>query len=208
VGSAQPEDVARAWGTAAAWSEYDPQARAAAQLLAEGTARKWPGASDEDVFRLPHVYGGSDRSDLRNITEDLANAANDMDQARADQAEAAEREDLAEELRDQDVEQLLEGPENVEALTREAEGYDVDADRLQEHAIPLHEHGASEYARTSERELAGVSSVAAKQARMDSAPGFGKPSKDALAAPTKASAAGRARKAAGQSKTRAQDLGR
>ena len=206
--SAQPEDVARAWGTAAAWSEHDPQARAAAQLLREGTARKWPGANVEDVFRLPHVNGGSDRPDLRNITEDLANALDDMDQARADRAEAAEREDLAEELRDQADEQLPEAPENVEALTREAQGYEVDAERLQEHATPLDERGVSEYVRTSERELAGVSSAAAKQARMDSAPGFGKPSKDALIAPPKTSAAGRARKAAGQSKTRGQDLGR
>ena len=55
------------------------------------------------------------------------------------------------------------------------------------------------------RELAGVRSAAAKQARMDSAHGFGKPSKDALTAPPKTSAAGRARKAAGYSKTRGQD---
>lgn len=76
------------------WSEYDPQARAAARLLPQGTARKWPGADVEDVFQLPPLYGGSDRANLRNITEDLANAVNDMDQARADRAEAAEGEDL------------------------------------------------------------------------------------------------------------------
>jgi 1,4-alpha-glucan branching enzyme len=178
------------------------------ELLKEGTARKWPGANVEDVFRVPHVHGGPDRPDLRNITEDLANALDDMDQARADRAEAGEREDIADVLRDQAGEELPEVPDNVEALTREAEGYDVDAERLQEQAIPLQERGTSEYARTSERELAGVSSAAAKQARMDSAPGFGKPSKDALTASKMTPAAGRARTAAGQSKTRAQDLGR
>jgi len=148
--AAEPKDVARAWGTAAAWSEYDPQARAAAQLLRQGTARKWPGANVEDVIRLPHVYtGGSGRPDLRNPAEDLPNAPDDRDQARADRAEAAEREELAQALRDQAGGQLPEAPENVEALTREAKGYEVDAERLQEHAKALDERGLSEYARAS-----------------------------------------------------------
>lgn len=206
--AAQPEDVARAWGTAAAWSEYDPQARAAAQLLREGTARKWPGAQVEDVFRLPHVYCGLYRPDLRKITEDLANALDDMDQASADRAEVAEREDLADELRDQGDEQLPEAPDNVEALTREAQGYEVAAERLQEHATPLDEGGVSEYARTSECELAGISSAAAKQARIDSAPGFGKPSKDALTAPTRPQQPGAPVRRQDRARTRGRDLGR
>lgn len=205
--NATERDAAKAWQYAVGWSELDPQARAAAAIIREQAMQKWPGVDVDQVLR---------RTDL---AEDLGNVAADLDSARHDRVDAAEREDLARELEDDAAEARDDDPERADALTREAEGYQLDAEKLREHAAGTERQaevaaaGESDervqaYARTSEKELVGVQSGAARTARMDSAPGFGRPAKDAVRNKRKAGAKARPAGGRGAAKIRDTELGR
>jgi hypothetical protein len=205
--NATERDAATVWQHAVGWSEHDPQAKAAAGIIREQAMHKWPGADVDQLLR---------RTDL---AEDLGNAAADLESARHDRVDAAAREDLARELEDDALEAGDEEPARAEALAREAEGYQLDADRLEDHAATT-ERGAGPttagesgdrdqaYARTSERELAGVQSGAARTARLDSAPGFGRPAKEAVTTKGKTGAKARPARGRGAAKVRDTELGR
>jgi hypothetical protein len=85
-----------------------------------------------------------------------------------------EREELAHELRQ--AEAAEDEPDQAEALTAKAEGI-LPAPGPDER--PASGPARVVYSRSSERELVDVSQ-AARNARLDSAPGFGQPTKDAM----------------------------
>lgn len=161
-------DASRAWQYAAGWAADDPQARAGAGIIREFAAKKWPGRDVDDLLN---------RSWKPDVAEDVANAAADRQTSRHDRVDAAERGELAHELQDQADAVREDEPDQADALTAEAEGYLADARGLEERASSDPEQSA--YSRSNERELVGVGQ-AARDARLDSAPGFGRPSKDLM----------------------------
>lgn len=203
--AATERDAARVWDYAAGWSAHDPQARAAAAMIRQHAAKTWPDADLDKVLNRAWSF---------NAVEDYEAAIWDAASARHERADAAARDDLHD-LEDQAAEADEDDPELATSLTREAEGYQAEAVQLREHAAATGggagaaAGGAGEpYARTSEKELVGVRSSAAKTARMDSAPGFGRPAKDAVRPDGKGASKARPSKSRTSAKVRDAELGR
>lgn len=200
--SAETEDVAHAWGVATSWQAYDPQAKAATDLMRRGVEKKWPGAKVEDVFRLPHVWGGQIDPDARAAGEDLANALSDIERAQSERERAAEIGAAGEEQRRVD-------PAGADMDEVRAEQLDDAAARLLEvaelNAADARDRGGEEpYRRITEAEVEHLPAEQ-RQGRLDSAPGFGASTRDGLRGATATKP--RARAARGPGATKSRDRG-
>lgn len=197
--SAQSEDVAHAWGVAASWQAYDPQAKAATELMRRGVEKKWPGAKVEDVFRLPHVWGGQIGPDARAAGEDLANALSDIERAQSERAQAADIASAGDELRQVD-------PAGADMEEARAEQLDDDAARLLEvaelEAADARARGGEDpYRRITDAEIEHLP-VEQRQGRLDSAPGFGASTRGTLKSATATKPRARATRGTAATKTR------
>lgn len=197
--SAETEDVAHAWGVATSWEAYDPQAKAATDLMRRGVEKKWPGAKVEDVFRLPQVWGGQIDPDARAAGEDLANALSDIERAQAERALVADIDAAADEK-----EQVDPAGADLDE-TRAEQLYDDAARELEVaelNASDAHTRGGeAPYRRVTAAEVDHLPSEQ-RQGRLDSAPGFGASTRGTLRSATATRAKPRASRGVATSKTR------
>lgn len=169
---ATEQQAARAWQYAAAWSTQDASARVGANQIREFAAGKWKDRDIDQMLRQSYDIG-----------QEMADVASDRRMAEQDRDAAQQREEQAAELKEQaDRDGRPTAPaadtvaleKQAQELQDEAEHHDTDADVEERELVTVG------YSRTTVEELEGVPTAAA-QARLDSAPNFSRPSREATA---------------------------
>lgn len=169
---ATEQQASRAWQYASAWSGQDVAARVGAEQIREFAATRWPDRDVDHLLRTSY-----------DLTQEFAEVEADRRMAERDRDEAQERQEQAAEAA-QEAER-----ENAPTPSLDAAELDHDAQELyaeaarHDNAATDREHelvAATAYTRTTVEELEGVPAAAAT-ARLDSAPNFGRPSREATA---------------------------